>query len=130
MAFKVKRGHPKQIPVEYFEQKEIEVLKHKYPHRTFLPFSEVVKLGTRRTLGIEERIHRAGGIVTYKGNLAKIREVTKKGLWIEPFSKSTDKSISSPNGKVIFVTEKNVEKKVHPLATNVPIYFSPAFQMK
>jgi len=129
MTFKVKRGRPKKISVEYFQQKEIEVAKHKYPHRHFLPFSEVANLGVRGSLGIEERIHRAGGVVEYKGRLAKIRRVTKKGLWLEPFTNPTDKNISSPSGKVIFVKEAKVEKKVHPLGTNVPFYFSPAFQM-
>jgi len=128
MVFKIKRGRPKKISAEYFQQKEIETLRKKYPHQTFLPFSDIVNLGQRRTFGIEERIHRTGAVIKYKDGLAKIKRVTKRGVWIEPFTKPTTRNIASPSGRVIFVSEKEVEKKFHPIGTRMPFFFNPPVQ--
>jgi hypothetical protein len=128
MAYKIKTKSRK-FPAEYWEKRELIEVKKKYPNRN-LPFSVIVKEGVRDISGIPRKIHREGANVYYQNKLAKIRRVTKAGLWIEPYEKATDKSISYPSGRVVFIPEHQAEQKVFPITTNFPIYVNPLFVMK
>jgi hypothetical protein len=127
MAYKISKKSSK-IPASYWKEQEILRLRKKYKGK-LPPITEISRVGTRRTLGIQEKVHKKGSIVEYKEGMARVKKVTKRGLWIEPFTKP-DKEIAYPSGKVIFIPEKRVEREIYPFFTNLPIYFEPFFMMK
>lgn len=128
MAYKLKHKS-KKIPVEYWQKQEMERLKKKYPHRRLPPFLEIMRLTDRGVAGVEKRVHRKGHMVQYKEGIAEVKKVTKRGLWIEPWKKPSDKDLASPTGKIIFIPEKRVEHEIYPITTTLPVYISPPMQM-
>jgi len=126
MSYKIKRT--KKIPKEYWAKRELERTRKKYKGKR-IPFWVASKVATKKFMGEEEQVHRKNAIVYYKEGIAKVKKVEKRGLWIEPFVKSTDKSIGYPSGKEIFVKEKEVEQHIYPITTKIPTYLSPPMQV-
>jgi hypothetical protein len=127
MTYQISHKRQKEIPASYFADKETERLRKKY-HGKIPPFLEITREGMRRTSGVIERVHKKGAIVEYKDGIAQVKKVTKRGLWIEPYRKPRDNSIAYPSGKVIFISEKRVEKgEVYPFFVNFPVYANPTF---
>lgn len=129
MTYKLKNPR-KKIPTSYWEKREVTELRKKYPHRHLPPALQITRTATRRVAGIPEKIHRKGAIVQYKEKIGQIKKVTKRGLWIETFTKPTEKELAYPTGKVVFVPEKRAEKEVYPFFTRLPIYFVPPFEIR
>lgn len=111
MAYKISRGRPKKIPQNYYEDIEIKELRDEYKGKP--PISEVMRVGTRRTLKVGTQIHKKGKVVSYNDKLAIVRKVTKNGLILEPFKIGKDE-IAIPSGKRIFLTNEEAEHKVYP----------------
>lgn len=122
MAYKIK-SKSKKIPASYWEQREMAEIRKKYKGK-LPPFSVITREGTRKIEGIQPRTHKKGNYVEYKEGIAKVKKVTKRGLWLEPFNKPTEKSIAYPSGKIVFIPEKRVEKEVYPLFLNMPVVFA------
>lgn len=125
MAYKIKRT---RFPRGYWREEELKHFREKYKGK-HIPFKEITKEGTKYMAGTEEQVHKKGNVVYYKEGIVKVRKVTKRGLWVEPFKKPTEKSIGYPSGKLIFIPEKEVEKHIYPLTTKIPVYLSPPFQI-
>ena len=118
-----------RIPKDYWFAHEVQELKEKYPKR-IPPLLKVSRTATRNVLGIPQRVHKKGAVVQYKGSVARVLKVEKRGIWLEPFKKPTENSIAYPSGKKVFVTEKEIEAgKVYSFGTNIPFYFSPPFEL-
>jgi hypothetical protein len=108
MTYKIKQA--REIPKGYFKQKEIENLRKKKN----VSFIDIERETMREATGMQKIIHRQGAIVEYKGDIAKVKKVTKKGLWLQPFKSN---GIITPSGRAVFVSEENIEKgKVYPYA--------------
>lgn len=122
MAYQIHKRQ-KKIPESYWSEHEVRELKQKYPHRKYPPFLEITRVGTRKVMGVPQRVHREGTMVKYKEKPARVHKVTKRGLWIETFKEPDDKSILSPTGKIIFIPEKKVEHEIYPYATNIPVFW-------
>lgn len=117
MAYKIKS---KKIPENYFRERELETIKQKYKGKPF-PFKIAVKEGIRESSGAIEREHREGSFVQYKGELAVIHKVEKRGVWIMPYKKE---GFLEPE-KAKFVTEKEIEAgKLTSVFTSAPIIMS------
>jgi RNase P/RNase MRP subunit p29 len=127
MTYKI-RKKSKEIPVEYWREQEIARLRKKNKGKA-PPFLEVMRTTTRGMAGIQERVHKKNALVQYNERMARVKKVSKKGIWIEPFTEPTDKSLATPTGKIIFIPEKRVEKEVYPFGTSLPVYISPPFQL-
>lgn len=127
MIYQISHKRQKPIPTSYFADKETERLRIKNKGK-LPPFLDITREGMRRTSGAIERVHKKGAIVEYKEGIAQVKKVTKKGLWIEPYHKPSGKSIAYPSGKVIFISEKRVERgEVYPFFINFPVYAEPPF---
>jgi|WetSurMetagenome_2_1015567.scaffolds.fasta_scaffold25323_5 hypothetical protein len=99
----------KTIPLSYFEKQEARRLKKKYPKG--IPYSEYSRFGFRELSGSERRIHEKGNVIEYKGGLAKISRVTKKGIWVVPFNSES----LIPSRRKVFISESSIEKgKAYP----------------
>jgi len=127
MAYKIKRT--KTIPKGYWEKREMANLRKKYKGK-LPPFLEITRAGTRKISNIQKKVHKKNALVYYKENLAKVKKVTKKGLWIEPLIKPSNKNLAYPSGKIIFIPEAKVEHQIYPVFLNLPIWTQPALVIK
>ena len=126
MTYKLKHPRKKLTP-EYWEKREVSGLRKKY-HGKLPPVLQITRTAIRRVTDVPERIHTKGKFVQYKDKLGRIKKVTRQGVWIEIFTKPNDKSITFPTKKVVFVSEKKLEKgEVYPFFTRLPSYVSPPF---
>ena len=111
MTYKIKKKSQK-IPEGYFEKKELERFRKKYKGK-FPPFFEITRIATRRTARISPKVHKKGAMVEYRDGIARVKKVTKKGLYLQPYETEKDK-ILSPKGKIVFIPEKRVDREVYP----------------
>lgn len=119
MAYKQKVKHRKEIPNSYWKEEEIARIRKKYKGKV-PPFSVISKEGTRMVLGIPKRIHEKGELVYYKNEVARVHSVSKKGIFLQKFSKA--EGLAIPTKKLMFVSEKDLDEgKVYPVFTNIPI---------
>lgn len=117
MAFGIKTKKKRRtIPKpKYFEQREIRDLGE-HPK-----FTEQARTGTRITAGVHERIYKEGNVVEYKGNLAMVEKVSKKGIHIRVYKRGKDDFPSIKAKKSKFLSVKEVEKgKVYPYFIDLP----------
>lgn len=113
MSYKLKHKKQKEIPESYYNDLEIQELRKRYKGHV-PPISEVMRVGTRRTLHVEKLVHRKGHTVQYKDGLAIVKKVEKKGLYIQTFKKDKD-GFSTPSGKSIFIPQHRVEHEIYPV---------------
>jgi hypothetical protein len=117
MAFKIKaKPKRRKIPKpEYFKEREVRDLgKH-------ASFQAMARVGTRRSLGVPERIYKEGNVVEYKGNLAVVEKVSKKGIHIRVYKRDKDGFASAKSKKTKFLSVKDVEKgKTYPYFIDLP----------
>ena len=112
MAYRLKHKQRK-ISSRYFEEKEAQRLRKKYPKG--VPYSELSRFGLREMSGTTAKMHKKGNIIEFKGGLAKIDKVEKKGIWIIPYN-SKSMALSK---KKIFISEEKIEKgKAYPSYVN------------
>ena len=93
-------------------------MKYKIPKKKIPLFFQAGRIGERKYWGVSKRVHKKGEIVEYKEGLAKVKKVTKKGVYVQTFKK--------PNGvielskKIEFVPESKIEKgKIYPLYSQI-----------
>lgn len=119
MAYKIKHK-PKEIPASYWTQEEEEIIRKKYKGK-IPPFKVFSREGTRIVLGIPKRLHKKGELVYYKDEIARVHSVSKKGIYLQKFSKAD--GLAVPTNKLIFVPEKDLYAgKVYPAFTNLPFW--------
>ena len=117
MTYKIKtKKKRRSIPKpKYFEQREIKDLGG---HASF---QEMARTGTRITAGVHERIYREGNVVEYKGNLAVVEKVSKKGIHLRVHKRGKDGFPSVKAKKSKFLSVKEVEKgQVYPYFIDLP----------
>jgi len=90
-----------------------------------LKFAEISREGSRQALSVPELTHKKGTAVLYKEKLHIVDKSTKKGVYLQPFSKNKEALENDKIPKKIFIEEKKYEKEVEPVFLPVPIYFSP-----
>jgi len=101
MAYKVKKKK-KPSPI-YFREKELRKYKGKK-----IPFPVLARAGTRKVAGIHKKIYKKGAIIEHEGKIARVKRITKRGIYINYFTK--------PNGlpklskKEIFISSKKIEE--------------------
>jgi hypothetical protein len=116
MAFNIKSKKRRKIPsAEYFKEREIRDLPKN------ASFQDMARTGTRRAFGVPERIYKKGNVLQYKGNLAIVEKVSKKGIHIRVYKKGKDDFPSVKSKKAKFLSVKEVEKGVvYPYFIDLP----------
>lgn len=108
MTYKTKFSRQRKFPEGYWERrKRNELLSHK---RTF---NQSMRVGTENWSGATKRTHTVGQAIFFKKNqIATVRHVTPKGVWIEEMQ--GDNALDSKKSKIYFVPEKEYEKHAEP----------------
>lgn len=105
MAFPIKRK-------KTWSEKEISSMFKEYHGKP--PFKEYSRTGARTTFKIPEQLHTKGTLVEYKNDFYVITKITKKGIYVNKFTKRTD-DLTKLSKKKEFISEEKIRKgKVYP----------------
>lgn len=119
MTYGIKGRKRRSIPKpEYFKKREIRDL---WGAKKKPSYSEIGRAGARQVGGVHKKVFKEGRIVSYKGSLARVEKVSKKGVHIRPIKRDSQGFPTLEQKKTKFLTVKQVEKgAINPFFTNVP----------
>jgi len=114
------KRQPAKIPTSYWREKEIKHLGKK-------PSAyQIAREGERIAFNTPKEIHKIGEWINYKGRIARVERVTKKGTYIRKFR--LEEGFQIPEKKQTFIAEGKYEKEATPMFYNfVPLFSARAF---
>ena len=75
---------------------------------------EMVKVGTDEGFNEPRIVHQKNSIVEYKGELAIVEKVNKKGIYIKRLKMDKKDELIYPAKKNIFISDRRVDDEIRP----------------
>ena len=105
MVYKLKK------PRDFNEEETARLRRKHHGHPSMY---ELVKVGADEGLNEPRIVHQKNSIVEYKGELAIVEKVNKKGIYIKRLKIDKKDDFAVPSKKNIFISDSRVDNEIRP----------------